>query len=238
MLPTYLIPGTYFNPLSWLSAYKYIEVFTKYKGDPKWLQAQDAHVRGILEILKNIPPEHRTRIFTGAGIKNMQDFLDRRKATWVKAGVNLLDRQLGLLPIWKKVLAELQLAEPEEWRSIFPQEQLTEALASWVYKTYKGKLKPPGPQKIHHIYRIMDKQGLPTKEMYEKELAEMSPDEKEGKSETQLKQKIRKAHAEQIHRAWEAQKQFTGYMTGLWLTRSWADIANMHTAIVDELEAK
>ena len=238
MLPSYLIPGTYFNPLSWLSAYKFIEVFTKYKGDPQWIQAQDRHAAGLIEMLKNIPPEARTRIFSKANIKNMQDFQDRRKATWVKAGVNFLDRQLGLLPVWKKVLAELQLAEPEKWRSIFPQEQLTEAVASWAYKEYKGRIKPPGPQKIHHIYGIMEKQGLPTEQMINEQIAKMTPAEKEGKSQTQLIAKVKRAYAEQIHRAWEAQKQVIGYMSGLWLTRSWADIYKLHVALLDELEAK
>ena len=39
-LTDYLIPGVKFNPLSWVSAYKFIRLFVMYKGDPVWLKAR------------------------------------------------------------------------------------------------------------------------------------------------------------------------------------------------------
>jgi len=239
MIPVYLIPGTYFNPLSWLSAYKYIKVFTKYHGEPKWREAQDANIKGQIEMMKKIPVENRTKIFSKAKIKNMQDYLDRQKVTWAKVTVDFLDDWLGLLPIWKKyVLAPLQLAEKEEWRTVIPQGQLVDAVSSWMFKEFVGTVTPPGPQKIHYIYGIMDRVGLPTKEMIDEEIKKMSPSEKEGKSRSELAKKVKRAKAEQMYRAWEAQKAGIGFLSGLWLSRSWADVYNMHIAILDELSSK
>lgn len=239
MVPVYLIPGVYFNPLSWLSAYKYIKVFTKYHGEPKWRETQDIHIKGQIEILEKIPVENRTRIFSRAKIKNMQDYLDRQKVVWAKVTVEFLDDWLGLHPVWKKyVLAPLQLAEKEEWRTVIPQGQLVDAVSSWMFKEFMGTVTSPGSQKIHYIYGIMDRTNLPTKEMVDEEIRKMSSSERNGKTREELVKKIKRAKAEQIYRAWEAQKAGIGFLSGLWLTKSWADIYNMHIAIIDELGAK
>jgi len=239
MVPVYLIPGTYFNPLSWLSAYKYIKVFTKYHGEPKWREAQDANIKGQIKMMEKIPVENRTRIFSRAKIKNMQDYLDRQKVTWAKVTVDFLDDWLGLLPIWKKyVLAPLQLAEKEEWRTVIPQGQLVDAVSSWMFKEFVGTVTSPGPQKIHYIYGIMESRGLPTKEMIDEEIKKMPQSEKEGKSLDELAKKVKRAKAEQMYRAWEAQKAGIGFLSGMWLQRSWQDIYNMHIAILDELSSK
>jgi len=209
-IPLYLIPGVYFNPLSWLSAYKFIKVFAMYKGEPKWLTAKEKHLKYLSEMLKKLPPEERSRVLTKAKLKSVQDFEDRQKCKWVKVTVNFLDEWLGLLPMWKKVLAELHLAEKEEYKKMFPQGPLVDALSSAMFNEFRGSVKPPSTKTLSEIYAKMEEAGIP---------------------------KDRKI-AEKIYRSWEIQKRVVAYFTGMYLTRSWRGIQLTHEALLEELESR
>jgi len=234
-IPLYLIPGVYFNPLSWLSAYKFIKVFAMYKGEPKWITARDRHLKWQAEQLKKLPSEVRSRVLSKSKAKSVQDYLDRQKYKWVKVSVELLDEWLGLLPVWKKVLAELHLAEREDWKKVFPQSPLIDAMTSSMFNRFYGSIKPPGTVALRDIYEIMKIKGISEVKILEDKIAARVI----TKDFEKLRKEARKMDREvagKIYRAWEVQKIVIGYMTGMWMTRSWKNIAQTHKAMLEEIE--
>lgn len=239
-IPLYLIPGTYFNPLSWVSAFKLVKLFAWYKGDPKWIIARDAHVKWLSQQIKYLPPDAAARVLSKAQLKNVGEFEDRQKFKWVKIGVDFLDEWLGLLPLWKKVLAQLHAAEREEWKTMFPQSQLIMAVSSHLLNTFWGTIKPPSTVVLRDIYKIMETQGASA----QKNLKDDIEADRITETGPELKLLKRKAltkdreAAEKIYRAWQLQKVVVGYSTGLWLSKSWGDIYKMHKALLEEMESK
>lgn len=234
-IPLYLIPGVFFNPLSWLSAYKFIKVFAMYKGEPKWITARDRHLKWQAEQLKKLPPEVRSKILSKSKAKSVQDYLDRQKYKWIKVSVEFLDEWLGLFPVWKKVLAELQLAEREEWKKVFPQSPLIDAMTSSMFNRFYGSIKPPGTVALRDIYEIMKIKGFSEVKILEDKIAAkiITKDLEKRRKEAR---KIDREVAGKIYRAWEVQKIVIGYSTGMWLTRSYKAIYNTHKAMLEEME--
>jgi hypothetical protein len=253
LIPSYLIPGTFFDPLQWTSANKFIELFAKYKGEQKWLTEREAHLKGQVEMLKSVPQENRTKIYSQAKIKNMQDYQKRQEFRWEKVTVKYLDRFIGILPLWKKVLEYIGRSEPEPWRTMFPQSQLVDVVGSTLFNDFYRSIKPPGTQELHYLYGIIDKQGGVTKEeidkKIEKKIAKLSSTEKEEREKTmtwekekkereEIKKELRSYHTKEIYRLWQVQKKMVAYMTGAYLVRSWEEIYKVHVAIADELATK
>ena len=261
-LPMYLMPGTYFQPLSWLSAFKFIRFFAqRYRGDPEWMKARDAHIQFHISLLNKFNPENRMRVFSKADIKGIEDYLERQKGTMTKLTVDTWDEWIGLNPVLKKVLAELHLAEKEEWKKVFPQGPLIDAAVGWIigqiYKNvdslhseYFGAISPPGTQTLGLIYKIMERDGIPTEEQINEEIekrkAGLTPEKKEiiesqtgwlteSAEREKIKKELTQRLAREVDRAWKVQQLVTGYLTGMWLTRSWADIYRTHRNIIEEL---
>lgn len=236
-IPLYLVPGIYFNPMSWLSAFKFVKLFAWYKGDPKWVTARDAHVNWLSQQVKYLPPDAALRVLSKAQLKNVTEFENRQKFKWVKIGVEFLDDWLGLLPPWKKVLAQLHLAEKEEWKTMFPQTQLISAVSSSMLNTFWGTIKPPGRTVLNDIYKIMRVQGVSELKKVEDEIKAGTL---VGDPEVFIKEAKEKdrAAADRIYRAWQLQKIVVGYFTGMWLTKSWGDIYKLHKSLLEEMESK
>ena len=83
----------------------------------------------------------------------------------MKAGVDTFDQWIGILPVWKKILAELGFAEKEKWRSVFPQSQLIKAAMDHVDVKMRNKLmndikreRPPEKGQIDTIIRLLKAQ--------------------------------------------------------------------------------
>ena len=263
-LPFYLVPGVYFNPLSWVSSADFIKLFAIYKGEPKWLAARDKHLKWQVKYLKSLPAKQRTKILKK---KSVQDYLDRQKFKWVKVTVDFLDQWLGLFPIWKKILAHFQLAETEEYKCIFPQSELVSALTTYLFNDFYGTISKPSSRGLSKIYNALRAAGLydnPRIPYTKKKLSNLSLmntknaldviskennptslqqllDEERGANNRKrvvdtILSKINRIAATKIYKAWEVQKRVIAYFTGMFLTRSWKEIYLTHDDILKQLE--
>ncbi|MFH1721319.1 MAG: hypothetical protein ABH950_01800, partial [Candidatus Altiarchaeota archaeon] len=249
-VPTYLIPGVYFDPMSWMSPFKFFKVFVLSSGNTEWWDARDRHIRWQIQLLKSIPPHIQKKILSNSEQKSIQDYLDRQKYKWVKVGVDTFEEWLGLFPLWRKALEQLQLAEKQPWKKMFPQSRLLERPTQKVIEYLGGQVKPISKTIRHQIYTIMDAQGIPSREEIQKEIqkqvAAMPADQQARRNQLMRMESnpqrrareliehkravavLKPAIAEKIYWRWEMQKNLIGYFTGLYLTKSYAEIAKMH----------
>lgn len=207
-LPTLLIPGVYFNPFAYTSAWDFIKVFAMWKGKPDWFEARERHLAWQAETLNKMEPTQRDLILNLRKYRDVQDYLDRQKYTWLKYGIEFLDEYVHLHPLLKEALAEIHLVEKKGDIATFPQGPLVSALTSAAFNDFYGSIKPPSPKRAGEIYDYMEKVGL----------------ERD------------REQCEELHRAWEVQKIVVQYFTGMYLTLAWQEIEGMHRGVIDSCE--
>ncbi len=196
---------------------------------------------------------------TAAKVRTFQAYKDRQKHRWVKVSVNFLDRWLGLHPIWKIALAKMQLAEKREYLTMFPQGPLIGIVTDEIFNTQYSSVKPlTSTVDKRYSWGIMEETGLPTaeeirtrigeqvarlssadRELRGKQIELETPKEKRVREEREwavAKKSLRDAIANKLYKAWQVQQKIIGYLSGLYLTKSWKEIYLAHKAILEELE--
>ena len=137
-LPTYVIPGIYFDPFDFTSAQHFIKVFSKaIQAKPKWLNARNKHYTKLYELLKD-SPKLGPRLKSNKGFAEWYKFKEHR---FLYTVVDMVDKYLGMSPLVRKGLEKLQLADPQEWRSMFPQSDLIETIGKATIDGWKKKAK-------------------------------------------------------------------------------------------------